>query len=796
MLFRSSNPELDDDEIILSGTNRMRVYNYLSIAAVAGGVLNFIFQYSANHFYDLAPALFSSLFLVFWGIVLQIVQRMKISNTMKNNFNVILFFFAIPAVTVWSAQYFSVTVWAFPFILIIFSLVFTKRAVLISIAVSTFLTQIILWRLMPQTTVEIKAVDYIVRMGIFAIGFWIAFYVNKAYVHRLKESEEQVRHQRVISDISSDFVAVSRLNIDEKINSALNKIGRHFQVDRAHVSLFDSEYETIVCTHEWSNEGIVPRREPIQKLSVDLFPWWVKHILSDGMVHIPDVRDLPEEAGAEKRQLMGWQVQSLLSVPITGSGKTFGYLGLDAVKAQAKWCSVHISLLKMIAGMLGDALAKADGEKEINTMAFYDHLTQLPNRSLFRDRAAQAIQYAKRSGTMIAVMFLDLDSFKNVNDTVGHDGGDELLINVAHQLSQCLRTVDTISRFGGDEFLILINGIGQPQDVLTTADRIMSLFDKPFLLKEQEFFITASAGIAIYPMDGEDTEMLIKNADIAMYNAKEKGKNQYMLCSCEMKNEVQRKTKLTNSLYRAKDRGELVLYYQPQVSLQPKRIIGMETLIRWRHPEIGMISPGGFIPLAEHAGLIYPIGAWVLKNACAQNKVWQDMGLPLVRMAVNVSVHQLRNPNFVALIGDILEETGLNPKFLELEITESSAVNEEHYIIDVLNDLKKLGVSISIDDFGTKYSSLTRLKVLPIDRIKMDMQFVHGIEESDKDKAITKIIINIAQNLGIKVIAEGVETKKQLEFLTRRMCDEVQGFYYYRPMPVKEAEAVLKAAVF
>jgi EAL domain-containing protein (putative c-di-GMP-specific phosphodiesterase class I) len=338
----------------------------------------------------------------------------------------------------------------------------------------------------------------------------------------------------------------------------------------------------------------------------------------------------------------------------------------------------------------------------------------------------------------------------------------------------------------------MVNNISQESDLLIVADAIMELFDKPFMIGEQENFITVSAGIAIYPFDGEDSESLIKNADIAMYNAKDRGKNQYVLCSTEMKKEILLKMKLTNRLYRALEHNEFTVFYQPQISLKTNRISGVEALLRWNHPELGNISPGVFIPLAEQTGLINFIGEWVLKEACRQVKEWLEMGIPQIRMAVNISVNQLRDSRLIGQIKEILRITGLEPECLELEITESIAIKEPNYIVNVLNDLKNIGVGITIDDFGTEYSSLSRLKILPVNRIKMDMQFVHEIDKSDKDNAISRIIINLAKNLGLQVIAEGVEKESQADFLSQNGCDEVQGFLYYKPLPAKEVEAILK----
>lgn len=432
-------------------------------------------------------------------------------------------------------------------------------------------------------------------------------------------------------------------------------------------------------------------------------------------------------------------------------------------------------------------------QERVTHLAYHDHLTGLPNRLLFTDRLSQAIFLARRTEKPLGVIFVDLDAFKMVNDTMGHDQGDELLKEVAKRLAASVRCDDTVCRVGGDEFILMVQNIADPEDIAKIAEKIVGCFEQPYKLKGQDFYVTSSVGVAMYPTDGDDVETLIKNADIAMYKAKESGKNQYVMCTPIMKNKVMETMTLTNSLYRALHRNELMLYYQPQVSCNSGKIIGVEALLRWNHPELGFVPPSKFIPLAEQTGLIMSIGDWVLKTACKQNKAWRDAGLPHIRMAVNLSLQQLQNPNIVMRVEEILKETGLSPKCLELEITESIAMNDSGHVTDVLNLFKRKGITISIDDFGTEYSSLSRLKQLPIDRIKIAMPFVQGISVSEKDEAITKAIIVLAKNLGMHTIAEGVETKQQLDFLSQRMCEEIQGFYYYKPLPAEEIEAILRA---
>ncbi len=431
-------------------------------------------------------------------------------------------------------------------------------------------------------------------------------------------------------------------------------------------------------------------------------------------------------------------------------------------------------------------------QDKITHLAYHDFLTDLPNRLLFTELLCHAMSMSKRLGKVLAVLFLDLDGFKNINDTMGHYAGDALLKEVAARLVHSSRSSDTIARLGGDEFIIMIENLSDVEGVGVFAHKILQAFDQPFILQNQACHVTTSIGIALYPTDGEDADTLIKNADIAMYQAKEKGKNQFAFCTPNMKAYVVENMRLSNYLYRAIEKNELEVYYQPQVNCQTREIIGVEALLRWHHPTEGMISPGVFIPIAEQTGLINIIGEWVLRQACAQNQTWQKFGLPKLRVAVNVSVKQLHNTTFVNSVENVLMETGMDPEYLEIEITESAIMKDHHSVSDVLAALKDMGVKIAIDDFGTEYSSLNYIKTMPVDRIKIAMPFIHGIGISHKDEAIVKAIIVLTQSLDLNVIAEGVETHDQLKFLSEWMCSEIQGYIYYKPMPAAQLEDLLR----
>ena len=427
-------------------------------------------------------------------------------------------------------------------------------------------------------------------------------------------------------------------------------------------------------------------------------------------------------------------------------------------------------------------------------LAYHDELTSLPNRALFEDRLGQAIHHAERHSCSVAVLFLDVDHFKLVNDTLGHAAGDTLLQEVGHRLSACLRNGDTIGRVGGDEFVIILSNLLRDEDSALVVQKLMTALDSPILLDGMETFVTISVGIALYPRDALTGEMLIKNADTAMYTAKDAGRNNYQFYQSEMHARTVTKMKLGNHLQRALERNELFLHYQPQFSLDAGQIIGVEALLRWQHPSLGLVSPADFIPVAGENGLIVPIGEWVMLAACAQNKRWQDAGLPPIRVAVNMSARQLMKKDVVEFVRSTLSATGLAACYLELELTESTMMDKTEHIITTLDSLKTLGVQISIDDFGTGYSNLGYLERFPLDTLKIDKSFVQRIgcgKQCQSDGGtIAKTIIHLAHSLGYQVIAEGVETEAQLRYLQCHGCDHIQGFYFSRPLP-PEALALL-----
>jgi len=437
---------------------------------------------------------------------------------------------------------------------------------------------------------------------------------------------------------------------------------------------------------------------------------------------------------------------------------------------------------------------KRVGEK-VQYLATHDVLTGLPNRSMFSQLLNHAIQAAQRYQRQLAVLFIDLDRFKIINDTLGHEAGDQLLQKIATQLKQSLRAVDVVARLGGDEFVILIEEVGNSDHVATVARKILAGIIKPITLMEQEYRITASIGICMYPKDAEDERSLMKNADIAMYSAKEEGKNNYQFYSEDIQSKSLERLSIEKNLRLALERNELSLHYQAKVDFKTNAITGVEALLRWQNPYLGLVTPTQFIPVAEESGLIIPIGRWVMKTACTQNVAWQQQGLPAVCMAVNVSLRQLTDDNLMDDIRAALEDSGMASNLLELEITESMVMHNPARMISVLTEIKSMGVRLAIDDFGTSYSSLARIKHFPIDTLKVDRSFIRNIPKDAENNAITRAIIAMGKTLNLTIVAEGVETAEQMDFLKEHSCDEMQGYYFSKPVVPEQFADLLRKHV-
>ena len=461
-----------------------------------------------------------------------------------------------------------------------------------------------------------------------------------------------------------------------------------------------------------------------------------------------------------------------------------------------KWLSIVAvkdmqERLQNYIAVFSDISERKAADERIHFMAHYDALTDLPNRVLLHDRILHALTSAPRLKKKVAILFLDLDRFKTINDTLGHSIGDLLLQSVAERLKLCIRTSDTVARLGGDEFIAVIPDLHDGTHAATIAQKILDAISKHFVIRDIELHTSASIGISLFPDDGTANEELIANADVAMYRAKESGRNNYQFFAPTMNNSSYERLSTENKLRRALERQEFVLHYQPQINSETGRIIGAEALVRWRQPEMGLVPPGMFIPIAEESGLIVSIGEWVLWEACRQSKAWQDEGLSPITMAVNLSAVQFHQKNMTEMVANVLQKTGLEPHWLELEITESGIMQNSDAAVKTLHLLKQMGLKLSIDDFGTGYSSLSYLKKFPLDKLKIDQSFVRDITTDQDDAAIVGAIIGMAKALKLRVIAEGVETIEHLTYLNSNGCFEMQGYYFSKPVPADEFERLL-----
>lgn len=446
----------------------------------------------------------------------------------------------------------------------------------------------------------------------------------------------------------------------------------------------------------------------------------------------------------------------------------------------------------ILSGTTLDITARIKAESEIQQLINYDTLTGLPNRSLLHDRLQQAIAQSARDKTLLGVLVLDLDRFKSINETLGHRAGDKLLKSIGTRLQACVRESDTLARLGGDEFVVLLVGVAHEDGLTIVAKKILAIVSEPVYIDGHEIYSTCSIGIAVYPLDGDDSHTLLKHADLAMYQAKELDRNNFQFFSRDMNIKVLERMMLENSMRKALDRDEFFLVYQPQVDARTGQITGMEALLRWQHPDLGLLAPDKFIYLAEDNGFIISLGEWVLRSACRQNKIWQDQGLPAVRVAVNLSAKQFGQYHLDEVIASTLLDTGLDPRWLELEITESTIMKDAEKNTAILQRFKDMGISLAIDDFGTGYSSLSYLKLFPLTRLKIDRAFVRDITTNPDDAAIARIIIDIASTLKLSVIAEGVETRAQMQFLSFNNCVEMQGYLFSRPLRAEEFARLLE----
>ncbi|MBD2414517.1 diguanylate cyclase [Nostoc calcicola FACHB-389] len=587
---------------------------------------------------------------------------------------------------------------------------------------------------------------------------------------------------------------LSEMNYETGIERALAVLGEAAKADRAYLFQNHPHPATgeiaVSLRFEWTHSfvettGHLWQNQPYE--ASGLTRWY--NVLSTGQSISGLTQTFPIP---EQQFLIRDGIQSLLLVPLRLDNQFWGYLGLADCTYERHWSRHEESTLLTMAASIIGARQRQQVEEKIRYQALHDMLTGLPNRLLFDEMLGKTLPNATRNGESLAVIFLDLDRFKVINDTLGHTLGDKLLQNVAQRLQDSLRKGDTVARWGGDEFIILLPRVNNIEEVTQVAQRILQTLEDAFHLQGHELYISASLGISLLDRNSPDPETLIQHADTALYHAKDKGRNNYQFYSASLSAKNPELLTLEKSLRYALERKEFSVYYQPRVNIATGEITGMEALLRWQHPEMGLVAPSVFIPLAEQSGLIVPIGEWVLRTACKQNRTWQDAGLPPLMIAVNLSLKQFRQPQLVETVAKILEQTRLDAHFLELEITETTAIEDLDFTRTVLQNLQQMGVHLSIDDFGTGHSSLSRLQLLPLHNLKIDKSFIQDLTHDVKVAHIIKAIVTLGRSLGLRLTAEGVENEEELEFLKSIHCEDVQGFLFYRPLSAQKATEILE----
>lgn len=586
-----------------------------------------------------------------------------------------------------------------------------------------------------------------------------------------KSKDYIIEFQQMILEITFEFMNITQENYDERVNHLLESIGLFFEMERTYLFSLNYKNNTMIYSHEWCNDGVDPLVGIDKEIPLDIYPWWLEQLNKNNIIHVEDVNLMPPEASVERKHLRKQGIKSIISVPISVDGQIEAYIDIDSVKFVKTWSAEDIKLIHIMAKILSKGITQINHVNEISFMLNHDLLTSLPNRLLLTTKLEKDIEKTRLNKQPFSLLFINLDGFKRINDTLGYHQGNDLLKQAAERLRSLFKKEDIVYRTDGDQFILYLRDYQNEIELDFIVVQVMDIFTKAFVLRGEEYVITASMGLSEYPIDGEDVELLLENAYTAMHLAKKLGKNQYQRFTEKLRKETYEDLVLTNDLYHAIEKNQLTLYYQPQVDGKTGEILSIEALLRWNHPEFGFVSPFKFIPIAEKTRLILPIGQWVLETACAQLKEWQSQGCQAIKLGVNFSAHQLNHPKLMKKMEEVFKRTAIDPKYLEIEITESVAIDYALQVQENLERIKDLGISLSIDDYGQEYSSMRRLKEDSIDALKIDMSYIQGIGINPKDEIIVKSILLLAHDLGLETVAEGVETKEQVNFLNKTSCD-------------------------
>jgi len=614
-------------------------------------------------------------------------------------------------------------------------------------------------------------------------------------ITELKQVENNLEYlsglQKLIVSLSRDLVEAAQDDLAPVFDNTLARLGRWCRTDRAYLIQFDRELRHYTNTHEWVAEDIRAEKARIQNVSTDTIPRMLERLEHKQAVMIPEVAALDDAWSRERELLLDQEIQSLIVLPIFSGARLIGLIGFDSVQATRQWTEDEAAALQVLGDMIGAVLERRQADRKLFELAHFDSLSGLPNRALLMDRLHQALHRARRNDVQVALLYLDLDQFKRVNDTLGHEAGDRLLQSAATRLRELFRAEDTVARIGGDEFVILIDKLVATVDIVSAATKVLDAFRSPIAISGREFMVTASIGIALSPHDGVTAEELLRNADTAMYHAKRNGRDAYQFFTRSMNERIQRRLAIESALRGAVSRAELEVFFQPLIRLSDRSCIGAEALLRWHHPDLADVSPAEFIEVAEQSDLIDMLGDFVLDQSFRHLAEWRRELVPELILSINFSPRQFRNPRLVERVIECLERGRLNGHALDIEITEGVLLPGTKHVKQTLNALRNRGVGVVMDDFGTGYASLGYLRDYPFTGIKIDQAFVRDLEQDPRDRQLVTSAIHLGKSLGLKVLAEGVETEQQFEILAGEGCQFAQGYYFSAPLPADEFGAML-----
>jgi len=617
---------------------------------------------------------------------------------------------------------------------------------------------------------------------------------NSTYRRRLGQ---RLAFERLIAALSTDLIHAPSERLDALIEQGLGRIGRLFAVDRAYLFRFTPDGSSLSNTHEWVEEGISREAENLQEVPIDQFPWLMRELKAGRAVHVPVVAELPDSAATEREEFIREGIRSIVLVPVGEVGRPEGFIGFDSVRRERHWPRDILLGLRLVAQMFANAFRSREMSDRLTRLAFHDALTGMGNRRLLGERLSHALQCSHRQGTQLAVILIDLDDFKLVNDSYGHSLGDEILKTAASRLATTVRASDIVARLGGDEFVVVAEMTGlEPLSQL--IERLFHAMLAPVELRGVTFALPMSVGIALYPDDGSDVETLLRQADAAMYAAKSEGKNRFAFFTPSMTRDSRAALRLRHDLRLAIERDEIGSYYQPRVALPSMRVVGFEALARWQHPERGLLLPQDFLRLAETSGEIGKIDLRVLAGALRDLERWRRIQ-PDCRVSVNLDAHALQDERLLGCLQSMLTSAGNGGRGVEIEITESSLMRDIGQAARALARLRRAapGLQVAIDDFGSGYSSLAYLGRLPVTTLKIDRSFVAELSTDNKRsaRAIIHSIIDLGRSLGLHVVAEGVETREQAIELGELGCREAQGFLFSAAVPIEAATALLREGI-